>query len=219
MIRSEEVQEMIAYQEKKETTISKARRAMMRLMEAKGRTLLMEEVEKMNWKAERIMMISEEEKVMMRLMEAKGRTLLMEELEKMNWKAERIMMISEEEKVMMRLMEAKVMMRLMEDAGKDELKGGEGADRFVCDKTDKIIDYNSLENDIIVGKCKYEDKGLIPKPIPDKGPLFSNSQISDNRDNNFKLSSKDSVVPDNKDSSFEKFISKLIDINIPNILR
>ena len=30
----------------------------------------------------------------------------------------------------------------------------------------------TLENDKIIGKCKYEDKGLIPKPIPDKGLYF-----------------------------------------------
>jgi hypothetical protein len=89
MIRFEEVQGMIPYQGKKETIISKVMRAMMRLMEAKERTLLMEELEKMNWKVERIMMISEEGKMMMRLMEAKERTLLMEELEKMNWKVEK----------------------------------------------------------------------------------------------------------------------------------
>ena len=89
-------------------------------------------------------------------------------------------------------------------AGKDELEGGKGADRFVCDQTDKIIDYNSLENDMIVGKCKYEDKGLVPKPIPDKDPLFSDSQIP--------------VIPENKDLFFEKFISKFNDIDIPNVL-
>jgi len=50
--------------------------------------------------------------------------------------------------------------------GDDVLKGGPGADKFVCDIEDKIIDYNSLENDRILGQCKYEDKGTIePKPI------------------------------------------------------
>ena len=34
-------------------------------------------------------------------------------------------------------------------------------DLFVI-QHDKISDYNSLENDIIIGKCEYEDKGLIP---------------------------------------------------------
>ena len=39
----------------------------------------------------------------------------------------------------------------------------------MCDKEDKIVDYNSLENDKILGQCKYEDKGLIPpKPTPNK---------------------------------------------------
>ena len=77
--------------------------------------------------------------------------------------------------------------------GEDKLKGGKGADRFLCDMADKIIDYNSLENDKIVGQCKYEDKGLIPaEPIPKKGkntknietnkPLFPNSFFSHNND-------------------------------------
>lgn len=109
-------------------------------------------------------------------------------------------------------------------AGKDELQGGKGADRFVCNTTDKIIDYNSLENDIIVGKCEYEDQGLIskpiPKPIPDKDPLFPSSQIPASQDHNFNsFAAKNSVVPDNKESSFEKLISNFIDIDIPNLLR
>ncbi len=104
--------------------------------------------------------------------------------------------------------------------GEDELKGGKGADRFVCDTTDKIIDYNSLENDIIVGKCVYEDKGLISKPIPDKDPLFPSSQIPASQDNNFNsFASKNSIVADSKESSFEKLISNFIDIDIPNLLR
>ena len=103
-------------------------------------------------------------------------------------------------------------------AGKDELKGGKGDDRFVWYTTDKIIDYNSLENDIIVGKCEYEDKGLIPKTIPDKDPLFPSSQISASQDHNFNsFASKNSVGPDNKESSFEKLISNIIDIDIPNL--
>ena len=36
----------------------------------------------------------------------------------------------------------------------------------------KISDYNSLENDRIVGQCEYEDKGLIPTPVSEKKPLF-----------------------------------------------
>ncbi len=80
--------------------------------------------------------------------------------------------------------------------GEDDLKGGKGADRFVCDKTDKIVDYNSLENDKILGHCKYEDKGLIPlepiqdkvmpKTTPEKNPLFPNSEIPPSTDNKFE---------------------------------
>ncbi len=42
----------------------------------------------------------------------------------------------------------------------------------LCDEGDKIIDYNSLENDKIIGQCKYEDKGLIPEPAPEKEKFF-----------------------------------------------
>jgi Ca2+-binding RTX toxin-like protein len=82
--------------------------------------------------------------------------------------------------------------------GDDELKGGKGADLLVCDKDDKIIDYNSLENDIIQGYCKYEDKGLIPEPISKNEknlknietnpPLFPNSFLSSNNDHSNTIS-------------------------------
>ena len=81
--------------------------------------------------------------------------------------------------------------------GDDDLKGGKGADRFVCDNADEIVDYNSLENDKILGQCKYKDKGLIPpEPIqdkkipktttPDKNLLFPNSEIQSSNDNEFE---------------------------------
>ena len=102
--------------------------------------------------------------------------------------------------------------------GDDKLKGGKGADRFVCDEGDKIIDYNSLENDIIEGNCEYEDKGLIvPEPRPDKGKpeptppeknpphLFPNSAMPSTGNNNENT------------TNFEKVISKLFDIHIPRI--
>jgi Ca2+-binding RTX toxin-like protein len=44
--------------------------------------------------------------------------------------------------------------------GDDELRGGKGADRFICDRGDKIIDFNSLENDKIIGSCEYEDEAF-----------------------------------------------------------
>jgi hypothetical protein len=110
--------------------------------------------------------------------------------------------------------------------GDDDLKGGKGADRFVCDKGDKIIDYNSLENDRIMGQCKYEDKGLIipktipdkeiSKPIPDK-EIFKPRPIPSN-----PSSEKNSLFPTSTKSSndgdiFENSISKFINMQIAKI--
>ncbi|HET8794350.1 MAG TPA: calcium-binding protein [Nitrososphaeraceae archaeon] len=101
--------------------------------------------------------------------------------------------------------------------GEDKLKGGKGADRFICDNSDKIIDYNSLENDVIVGQCKYEDKGLLPKKVPTNGPFFSRTSIPD-ENNNFKsFISKNSMFPD-KESASEKLLSKFNHMDVPNIL-
>jgi hypothetical protein len=98
--------------------------------------------------------------------------------------------------------------------GDDELKGGKGADRFVCDMGDKIIDYNSLENDKIVGQCKYEDKGLIPKhiPIPDK---VIPKQAVEKED----LFPNSAVKPSNEDDSFQKFVSKFIGMYFPGLFK
>jgi hypothetical protein len=85
----------------------------------------------------------------------------------------------------------------------------------VCDKGDKIVDYNSLENDIIQGQCKYEDKGLIPpKPTPNKEEI-SKPKLEKNR-----LFPTSSMPPQsNDDNNFEKYISKFIDIHIPKIFK
>ena len=108
--------------------------------------------------------------------------------------------------------------------GKDKLKGGKDADRFVCDQDDKISDYNSLENDRIVGQCEYEDKGLIPTPVSEKTPTPATSHFANNPNNNndnFRsFDSKDSDVPnnqDNQDKLLKKFLSKIINKDIPPI--
>jgi len=123
--------------------------------------------------------------------------------------------------------------------GKDKLKGGADADRFICDQDDKISDYNSLENDLIIGECEYEDKGLIPKPSLEKNPIptdyvapnredNNNLKSIDSRDseepnsednNNLKsIDSRDSEEPNSEDN-FKKFMSKFIDTDVPQILR
>ena len=109
--------------------------------------------------------------------------------------------------------------------GKDKLEGGNDADRFVCDEEDKISDYNSLENDLIIGECEYEDKGLIPAPPLEKSPIPATSYVPDDQDNNnnnnnnnYKsFDSKDSDVPDDQDNLFKKFMSKIINKDIPPI--
>src|SRR5215208_6021431 len=114
--------------------------------------------------------------------------------------------------------------------GKDKLEGGNDADRFVCDEEDKISDYNSLENDLIIGECEYEDKGLIPAPPLEKSPIPATSYVPDDQDNNnnddnnnnnnnnYKsFDSKNSDVPDDQDNLFKKFMSKIINKDIPPI--
>jgi hypothetical protein len=92
----------------------------------------------------------------------------------------------------------------------------------VCDKGDKIVDYNSLENDIIQGQCKYEDKGLTPpKPTPNKeiSKPSLNKEISKPTPEKNPLFPSSSMPPSNDDNNFEKYISKFIDIHIPKIFK
>jgi len=106
--------------------------------------------------------------------------------------------------------------------GNDELKGGKGADRFVCDMGDKIIDYNSLENDKIVGQCKYEDKGLIPKPIPIHDKVIPKQTVEDIPKQTVKkedLFPNSAVAPSNEDDSFQKFVSKFIGMHFPGLFK
>ena len=50
--------------------------------------------------------------------------------------------------------------KLVGGIGSDELEGGSGADLFVCDEDDKVIDFNSLENDRSDGPCEIIDEAL-----------------------------------------------------------
>ena len=105
--------------------------------------------------------------------------------------------------------------------GKDKLKGGDDADRFICDQDDKISDYNSLENDLIIGECEYEDKGLIPKPSLEKSSIPAEYVAPNKQDNNNlqSIDLRDSEEPHREDNFFKKFMSKFIDIDVPQILR
>jgi hypothetical protein len=57
--------------------------------------------------------------------------------------------------------------------GTDELKGGDGADLFVCDEDDKVIDFNSVDNDRSDGSCEIIDEAL---------PSGSNENANNNDD-------------------------------------
>ena len=50
--------------------------------------------------------------------------------------------------------------KLVGGIGTDELEGGSGSDLFVCDQDDKVIDFNSLENDRSDGPCEIIDEAL-----------------------------------------------------------
>ena len=52
--------------------------------------------------------------------------------------------------------------KLVGGIGNDELEGGSGADLFICDEDDKVIDFNSVENDKSDGPCDIIDKSLSP---------------------------------------------------------
>jgi Ca2+-binding RTX toxin-like protein len=105
--------------------------------------------------------------------------------------------------------------------GKDKLKGGDDADRFTCDQDDKISDYNSLENDLIIGECEYEDKGLIPKPSLEKSPIPADYVGPNRQDNNNlkSIDSSNSEYPNSEDNPFKKFMSKFIDRDVPQLFR
>ena len=52
--------------------------------------------------------------------------------------------------------------KLVGGTGTDELKGRSGADLFLCDEDDKVIDFNSFDNDRSDGPCEIIDKSLSP---------------------------------------------------------
>jgi len=45
------------------------------------------------------------------------------------------------------------------------LKGGKGADTFICDLADKISDFNSAEDDEKLGQCSVVDEALEEQKI------------------------------------------------------
>jgi Ca2+-binding RTX toxin-like protein len=63
--------------------------------------------------------------------------------------------------------------KLVGGLGTDELKGGDGADLFVCDEYDKVIDFNSVDNDRNDGACEIIDEAL---------PSGSNENANNNDD-------------------------------------
>ena len=65
--------------------------------------------------------------------------------------------------------------KLVGGIGSDELEGGSGADLFVCDEDDKVIDFNSLENDRSDGPCEIIDEALSS----------GNNENDDNNDDDF----------------------------------
>ncbi len=48
--------------------------------------------------------------------------------------------------------------------GKNKLKGGKGADTFICDVADAILDFKSAEGDNKIGECLVTDKSLPSLP-------------------------------------------------------
>ena len=46
----------------------------------------------------------------------------------------------------------------------DKIKGGKGADTFMCDVADKILDFKSAEGDNKIGECSVIDKSLPSLP-------------------------------------------------------
>ena len=72
--------------------------------------------------------------------------------------------------------------------GADELDGGEGADKYICDKMDKIIGFNSDEGDTKIGICKVKDKGALSSSSDTK----NEDKESDKGKSKSKDKSKDS---------------------------
>jgi hypothetical protein len=46
------------------------------------------------------------------------------------------------------------------------LKGGKGADLFICDLADTITDFNSAEGDRKTGQCRVVDKSSTFAEMP-----------------------------------------------------
>lgn len=82
--------------------------------------------------------------------------------------------------------------KLVGGLGTDELKGGSGADLFVCDEDDKVIDFNSVDNDRSDGSCEIIDEAL---------PSDSNENANNNDDFNNGNFGEEEDEDDNDDIS------------------
>ena len=82
--------------------------------------------------------------------------------------------------------------KLVGGIGSDELEGGSGADVFVCDEDDKVIDFNSLENDRSDGPCEIIDEALSVgnnENDDDNNDDFNEGDLEDDDDDDDDLSS------------------------------
>ena len=70
--------------------------------------------------------------------------------------------------------------KLVGGIGNDELEGGSGAGRFICDEDNKVIDFDSVEDDKSDGPCDSMDKSFSPDNHGDGG--FNEDDLGDGDD-------------------------------------